>query len=234
MENLTKNHIKLTHIQKLIGQRMTESKAGKPCFYLEAKADITVFMKLRNKLRKALGIKITTNTFYIRALALAIEKYPLMAGTLYGNNIKIADHINIAFAVNASHGLVVPVIKDANKKSLNQIAREEKLLTEKARSNTLTLEDIEGETMALSNLGVYEVDSFIGIIPPPASSILAVGNIIRTAVPENSKPVVRKKVSLSLAVDHMVINGDYAARFLKFITEIISDPLRLVDKKIDI
>ena len=221
------NSIGLTRIQKLICERMLESKANKPCFYLESRADVTEMMKLRPELRKSFGVKITTNAFYIRSLALAVKKYPLMTGKLEGNNIRIADSINVGFAVNAPQGPVVPVIKEADKKSLVEIAKLEKVLTEKGRNNKLSLVEMEGETIALSNLGAYDIDSFFGIVPPPASTILAVGNTIPTVLPQNGKVVVRKMVTLALAVDNRVINEVYAAKFLSRITEQLSNPDRL-------
>ena len=223
-----RNPIPLTRIQKLISERMLTSKLNKPCFYIESKADVTELMGLRPKLKKSLSVKITTNAFYILTLALAVKKYPVMVGKLDGDNITIADCVNVGFAVNAPQGLVVPVIKDADKKTLAEVARLEKLLTEKARSNKLTLEDMQAETIALSNLGVYGIDSFLGIVPPPASTILAVGNVTRMVFPEDGRMTVRKMVSLTLAVDHRVINGDYAARFLNFITEQLQNPERLL------
>ncbi len=224
--------IPLTRIQMLIGERMLKSKRSKPCFYIESKADVTRLMSLRSRLSKSLGVKITTNAFYIRALAVAAKKYPLMVGKLdgevAGNNIRSAEAVNVGFAVNTPQGLVVPVIKDADKKTLAEIARLEKLFTEKARSNKLTLEEMEAETIALSNLGVYGIDSFVGIVPPPASTILAVGNILPTVIPEDGKPIVRKMVSLTLAVDHRVVSETYAAQFLNFITEQLQNPQKLV------
>ncbi|MHC4753485.1 MAG: 2-oxo acid dehydrogenase subunit E2, partial [Planctomycetota bacterium] len=118
--------------------------------------------------------------------------------------------------------------KDAEKKTLPEIAREEKLLTDKARDNQLTLEDIEGETIALSNLGIYGIDSFLGIVPPPASTILALGNIVPTVVCENDKITVRKILSLSLAADHRIVNETYAARFLDFIKDKLQNPQQLI------
>jgi pyruvate dehydrogenase E2 component (dihydrolipoamide acetyltransferase) len=224
----TQMQIPLTRIQKLIGERMLKAKLSKPCFYVESKADITELMAIRPKLRKSLGVKITTNAFYIRALGLAVQKYPLVVGRFDGGNIRIAEHVNVGFAVNAPQGLVVPVVKDAGEKTLPEIAREEASLTDKARDNQLTLEDIEGETVALSNLGVYGIDSFLGIVPPPASTILAVGNVIPTVVCENDKIIVRKIISLSLAADQRVINETYAAEFLNFITEELQNPQRLI------
>jgi pyruvate dehydrogenase E2 component (dihydrolipoamide acetyltransferase) len=185
-------------------------------------------MALRPKLRKSLGVKITTNAFYIRTLALAAKKYPRMLARLVGDNINIKDQINVGFAVSAPQGLVVPVVKNADKKNLAEIAAEEKTLTEKALDNRLTLEEIESETIALSNLGVYGIDSFIGIAPPPTSAILAIGNATNQLVPINGKPLVRKILSITLAVDHRVINGDYAAEFLGLITELLANPQKLL------
>jgi len=220
---------------------MLKSKQSKPCFYIELKADVTELMGLRPKLKKQKGVKITTNAFYIRALALAVEKYPLMVGTLDdgsstsegrdgapGGNIRIADAINVGFAVDAPQGLVVPVIKTADRKTLAEIARLEKLLTEKARSNKLTLEEMGGETIALSNLGAYGVDSFFGIVPPPASTILAVGNVVKEVVPRDSEAVARKMVSLTLAVDRRIVDEVYAAKFLTLIKEQLQNPQQLV------
>ena len=225
-------HIPLTRIQKLIGERMLKSKLSKPCFYIESKADVTELMGLRPKLSKSSGVKITSNAFFIRTLALAVKEYPLMVGWFDGGKIQIADAINVGFAVNAPQGVIVPVIKNADKKKLAEIASEEKLFTEKARSNKLALEEMEGETIALSNLGVYGIDSFFGIVPPPTSTILAVGNVVKMVCPEDGnggpEPMVRKITSLTLAVDHRVINGAYAAEFLSFITEQLQNPQQLI------
>ena len=220
--------IPLTRIQKLIGARMQASKAAKPCFYLRAKADVTELVRMRPGLRKQFGVKITTNAFYIKALALGAVKFPLMVGKLEGNCIRIAEDINVGFAVMAPQGLVVPVVKNADRMSLAQIAEAEKDLTYKARDNKLSLEELENETIALSNLGAYDIDTFIGIVPPPASSILAVGNILRQAIPVDGEAANRKMVSLTLAVDHCAINGAYAAQFVKFVKDELENPRRMV------
>jgi len=207
---------------------MLHSKHTKPCFYLEAKADVTELMAARPKLRKSLGVRITTNAFYIRVLGLAAREYPLSTGRLIGGDIELVDAINVGFAVNAPQGLVVPVVKNACDKTLAEIAREEKLLTDRARDNLLTLEEIEGETIALSNLGAYDIDSFLGIVPPPATTILSVGNVVAEVVCCAGVITVRKMVSLSLAADHRVVDVPYAARFLNFIREKLQDPQQLM------
>jgi pyruvate dehydrogenase E2 component (dihydrolipoamide acetyltransferase) len=233
--------IPVTRIQKLIGRRMLESKRTKPCFYLRSTADVTDLMRMRPRLSKSLGAKITSNAFLIRALALAVRKYPRMIAVPVAGDrcdgpaaretitmIRIPEAINVGFAVNAPHGLVVPVVGQADTKPLAEIARLEKTLTEKARSNKLTLEDMEGETIALSNLGAYGIDSFIGIVPPPTSTILSVGNAVPSVLPHNGVPTVRKKMSLSIAADHRVVDGAYAAQFLGFIKAQLQDPRELV------
>ena len=228
MENSDSKKIPLTNIQKIIAKRMSASKHNKPCFYLEARADITDLMHLRPTLKKELGVKITTNSFYIRALAHAVKEFPRMAGKVDGDSITLRDDINIGFAVNAPHGLVVPVIKHADRKSLADIAREENRLTEKARSHQLTLEDMAEETVALSNLGSYGVDSFIGIVPPPASTILSVGNAFNTVIPGQGGFKARKILSLTLAVDHRIIDYFYAAEFLCHVKKRLEMPQELI------
>jgi len=227
-------HVPLSRIQRLIAQRMLASKRSKPCFYLARRADVTDLMAMRHTLSKTLGVKVTSNAFFIHALALAAKQYPLMVGRYdaddpqIGAVIRIAENINVGFAVNSPQGLVAPVVKHAENKTLAEIAGQEKQLTERARGNKLTLDDLEGQTIALSNLGAYDVDSFLGIVPPPASTILTAGKVVPTPVPWNGHVVVRKMVSLSLAVDHRIVPGEYAACFLQFLADQLECPERLV------
>ena len=207
---------------------MLESKRTKPCYYMGIDADTTELMDSRHELKKQLGVKITSNAFYIKALGLAVKEFPLMVGSLQGDSIKIADSVNVGFAVNAPHGLVVPVVKEADKKTLAQIANLEKELTDKARSNKLTLDEISGETIGLSNLGVYDIDSFIGIVPPPATTILNVGNTLRTAVPKDGQILIRKITDLTIAVDSRVVPDPYAAKFLACIGGLLQRPEQLI------
>jgi pyruvate dehydrogenase E2 component (dihydrolipoamide acetyltransferase) len=232
-----KTLVPLSRIQRLIAARMLASKQSKPCFYLATRADVTELMAMRHHLSKALSVKVTSNAFFIRALALAATQYPLMVGRLVHLEpqdsmptevVRIADHVNVGFAVNSAQGLVVPVIQHAETRTLAEIAQQEKLLTNKARGNKLTLDDMEGETIALSNLGAYDIDSFLGIVPPPVSMILTAGKVALAPVPRDGHVIVRKMVSLSLAVDHRIVSGEYAARFLQSLTQKLEDPERLV------
>jgi pyruvate dehydrogenase E2 component (dihydrolipoamide acetyltransferase) len=228
MVSKEETRIPMSRIQKLIGDRMLESKQTKPCYYMGIDADTTELMDSRHELKKQLGVKITSNAFYIKTLGLAVKEFPLMVGSWQGDSIKIAESVNVGFAVNAPHGLVVPVVKEAEKKTLAQIAMLEKELTDKARSNKLTLDEISGETIGLSNLGVYDIDSFIGIVPPPATTILNVGNTLRTAVPKDGQIVIRKITDLTIAVDSRVVPDPYAAKFLARIAELLQSPRKLI------
>jgi pyruvate dehydrogenase E2 component (dihydrolipoamide acetyltransferase) len=180
-------------------------------------------MDNRHKLKKSTGVKITTNAFYIKAIAISAVKYPLVLGTYQDNNIRIADSVNVGFAVNAPHGLVVPVIKQAHLKSLVEIAKEEKIMINKSRANTLTPDDISGETTALSNLGAYGIDSFIGIVPPPASVILSVGNTVHECFDDNGKIAERKMANLTVAADAAVVTATYAGQFLNNIKKLLEN-----------
>lgn len=208
---------------------MLQSGQQIPCFCLQTKADLTELMAFRPRLTKSLGVKVTTNDFFIRAIALAVKEYPLMAGRLNDDSIQIADSVNVGFAVSAPQGLVVPVIKNAHEKPLARIAAEAAELLRKARSDSLTPNELADACITLSNLGVYGIDSFTAIVTPGQCSVLAVGNIIDTCVPQDDDIVVRKMMTLDLAADHRIVNGAYAARFLNHIVEQLQNPTKLVD-----
>ncbi len=221
--------VPMNRVQKVIGQRMSWSKQNIPCFYLQRKADIGELLDMRRVAGRERAVKVTTNDFLLRALGLALERFPLMAGKREGDDIVIADSANVGFAVAAPHGLVVPVIKDAQKKSVFVIATESESLTQKARGNQLTADDVGGACITLSNLGVFGIDSFIAIVSPGQVSVLAVGNITKVPAERNGETVVRRKMDMTLSVDHTIVNGDYAARFLSFVAELLEQPQRLMD-----
>ena len=221
--------IPLTRIQSLIGQRMLHSKQHKPCFYLSIKADVTELMGLRHEYSKAVSVRVATNDFCIRAMGLAMEKYPLMAGQFDGDHIQIAGSIDIGLAVSAPQGLVVPIIRNADNKPLPQIARETAELVNKARSNNLTPADMAGATITLTGLGMYGIDSFIAIASPCQCGILAIGKPTETIMPIDGNFVIRKMVGFTLAADHRIVNCDYAAGFLKEIAHLLENPKKLMD-----
>jgi pyruvate dehydrogenase E2 component (dihydrolipoamide acetyltransferase) len=219
----TKN-IPLTRIQKLIGRRMLESKQNQPCFYITADANVSGVAELRRQVSKQFGIKVSMNDFFIRAAASAVEKYPLMAGTFKDDYVENAESVNVGLAVAAPKGLVVPVVKNANSKSLAQIAKETAVLIEKARNNKLSLDDLSGACITLTALGMFGIDSFLAIPLPGQCGIISVGKIIEKIVLRDNKQETGKFITFGLAADGRIVTYDYAAKFLVEITSSVSNP----------
>lgn len=215
--------VPVNRLQKITAQKMLQSKREIPCFYLSVKADVTELVELRNKSNKNSDVKISYNDFIMKAVAIGLEKFPIMTGQLVGDTIQLAKSINIGLAIVVPGGLVAPIIKDVNKKDVTQIARDSKTLIEKARSNKLAPTDLEGGCITVTNLGAFGIDSFIPIVVPGQCSILGIGQITDTCVPESGNTMVRKLMSMTLSVDHKVANGAYAAQFLDFVRNLLQD-----------
>jgi len=215
--------IPLNRLQKITGEKMLKSKREIPCFYLTVKADVTDLVELRTKLNQPGDIKLSYNDFIIKAVATGLEKFPIMTGQLDGKAIKLADSINIGLAISVPDGLVAPIIKDVHKKDVRQIARDSQALVERARNNKLAPTDLEGGCITVSNLGAFGVDNFIPIVVPGQCSILGIGRITDTCVPDDGGIATRKLMNMTLSVDHKVTNGAYAAQFLDFVRKLLQD-----------
>jgi len=215
--------IPLNRLQRITAQKMLRSKREIPSFYLSVKADVTDLVDLRAKLNQAGDVKISYTDFIMRAVAIGLEKFPIMTGRLAGDAIRLADSIGVGLAITVPDGLVAPIVKDPNKKDVAQLARDTKALVEKAHSNKLAPTDLEGGCITISNLGAFGIESFIPIVVPGQCSILGVGRITDTCVPDNDSFVVRKLMNLTLSVDHRVSNGAYAAQFLDFVRTLLED-----------
>jgi len=236
--------IPLNRIQKITAEKMLKSKREIPCFYLTVKADVTDLVVLRAKMNEtgdvhpvrnsignnmtqkgkfSNGVKISYNDFIVKAVATGLEKYPIMTGQLAGDTIKLAEAIHVGLAIAVPGGLVAPIVKDVNKKNVTQIARDAQALIERARSNKLAPTDLEGGCITVSNLGALGVESFIPIVVPGQCSILGIGKITDTCVPDSGDILVRKLMSMTLSVDHKVTNGAYAAQFLDFVRKQLED-----------
>ena len=224
-----KNQLPLTRIQKLIGNYMLQSKRTKACAFLRIRADLTDLVATRKAYCRRNKVRVTTNDFFISAIAKAVKAYPLMAGTIdaEGQNLVIAENIGVGFAVAAPQGLVVPVIKQMNDKTLPQIAAESEQLLNRARANKLLPDDFDGANMVLTGLGMYGIESFYAISPPSATGILSIGNIEETVVPGEEGFAMRKMMYVALAFDQRVADEFYAAKFLKRIVELLEAPTML-------
>jgi len=188
--------VPLNRLQKITAERMLRSKREIPCFYLTVRADVTDLVDLRTKLNQTSDVKISYNDFIIKAVATGLEKYPIMTGQLEGQAIKLAQAINIGLAISVPDGLVAPILKPT---------------------------DLEGGCITVSNLGAAGIDSFIPIVVPGQCSILGIGQITNTCVPDNGNIMVRKLMNMTLSVDHKVANGAYAAQFLDFVRKLLED-----------
>jgi pyruvate dehydrogenase E2 component (dihydrolipoamide acetyltransferase) len=216
--------VPVSRIQTITAERMLQSKREIPCFYLSVKADVTELVKFRNKLNKTSDVKVSYNDFIIIAVAIGLEKFPMMTGQLAGDEIRMAESIGVGLAIAVPDGLVAPIVQDVNKKTVSQIARESKALIERARSNKLSLDDLKGGCITVSNLGALGIESFIPVVVPGQTSILGIGQIADACVPEEGNILVRKMMSMTLSVDHKVTNGAYAAQFLEFVKQVLEDP----------
>jgi pyruvate dehydrogenase E2 component (dihydrolipoamide acetyltransferase) len=215
--------IPLNRLQRITAEKMLKSKQEIPCFYLTVKADVTDLVELRAKLNETGNVKLSYNDFLLKAVATGLEKYPIMTGQLAGEEIRLAESIGIGLAISVSDGLVAPIVKDVNKKDVRQIALDSQALIERARSNKLTPMDIEGGCITVSNLGAFGIDNFIPIVVPGQCSILGIGRITDTCVPNSGNILVRKLMNMTLSVDHKVANGAYAAQFLDFVKKLLED-----------
>jgi pyruvate dehydrogenase E2 component (dihydrolipoamide acetyltransferase) len=216
--------IRINRLQRITAERMLKSKHEIPCFYLTVQVDVTNLVALRTQTNAAGGVKVAYNDFILKAVAQGLEKYPLMTGQLAGDAIRLADAIHIGLAISVPDGLVAPLVKNVNKKGIRQIAQDSQSLIERARADKLDLSDLEGGCITVSNLGAFGIDAFIPIVVPGQCSILGVGQITDTCVPDNGNILVRKLMNMTLSVDHKVANGAYAAQFLDFVKKALEDP----------
>ncbi len=219
--------IALNRLQRITAERMLKSKQEIPCFYLTVKADVTSLVAKRAEINAAGNVKVSFNDFIIKAVATGLEKFPIMTGQLAGSSIKLADAIHVGLAISVPDGLVAPLVKDVNKKDLTQVARDSQALIERTRNDKLDLSDLEGGCITVSNLGAFGIESFIAIVVPGQCTILGIGKITDTCVPDNGNILVRKMMNMTLSVDHKVANGAYAAQFLDFVRNLLEDPTQL-------
>jgi pyruvate dehydrogenase E2 component (dihydrolipoamide acetyltransferase) len=216
--------VKVNRVQRITAERMLKSKQEIPCFYLTTRVDVTALVTFRTQMNESADAKVAYNDFIMKAVATGLEKYPLMTGQFAGDTIKLADAIHVGLAISVPDGLVAPLVKDVNRKGVRQIARDSQALIERAKNDKLDLSDLEGGCITVSNLGAFGIESFIPIVVPGQCSILGIGRIADTCVPDNGGILIRKLMNMTLSVDHKVANGAYAAQFLDFVKKMLEDP----------
>jgi len=216
-------------VQQIMARRLLESKTTIPHFYVTTEVDMAAAADLRARLVETFGPegKVSYNDLIVRACALTLRAMPDVNSSWRDGQFVRHSHVNVGVAVSLPDGLVVPVIKDADRKGLREIAGEARALAEKARAGKLAPRDMEGGTFSTSNLGAYDVAQFQAIVNPPESAILAIGSILEKPVVLDGQVVARPRMTLSLSVDHRVIPGVPAAQFLQGVKRLLQEPLRL-------
>ncbi len=220
----------LTPLRRTIARRMTQS-AQNPHITMISEIDMTEVAELRKELNqrveKAHGIRVSFNDIIVKAVADALEKFPKFNATLSGNDLHIFDDINIGVAMATDDGLIVVTIRQANKKSITEIAIETKEKGKRAKKNKLAPEELTGSTFTVSNLGPFQVDLFIPVINPPETAILALGQIKKKPVVIDDMIAVRSMMMASCTVDHRVLDGAPAGQFLAALKETLENPFMM-------
>lgn len=218
----------LSQMRKVIAKRLSESKFTAPHFYLKIDVNMDKAIEARKSINEISPVKISFNDMVIKACALALRQHPDVNSSWMGDFIRQNHHVHIGSAVAIEDGLIVPVIRFADQKTLSQIASEAKVLYDKAKNKKLQPQDFTGNTFTVSNLGMLGIDEFTAIINPPDSAILAVGGIKETAVVEKGQIKVANIMKLTMSCDHRTVDGAVGARFLATLKGYLENPVTML------
>ena len=199
-------------MRKVIAKRLTESKQRIPHFYVTASVDMTEVSKKRKSLKDQ-GISMSVNLFIIKAVALALKEFPMLNAETDGLSVKYKSKVNIGIAVSLESGLVVPVVRNTDRKALDEIQAEVSELAEKARTGKLQPDEMKGGTFTISNMGMLNVENFSAIINPGETGILAVSSAMPTPVVKDGQVVIRDMMKITVSADHRAVDGSDAAKF---------------------
>ncbi len=228
MDGETHEDVRLSQMRKTIARRLASSKYSAPHFYLTVAINMDNVMPARKQMNAISPSKISFNDIVIKGVAVALKQHPAINASWLGDKIRYNKVYNIGVAVAVDEGLVVPVIRHADMKSLSQIAAEVKDKARKAQERKLSPDDMTGNTFTISNLGMFGIEEFTAIINPPDACILAVGGIKPTPVVENNDIKIANIMKVTLSCDHRVVDGATGAKFLQTLKGILEDPIRLL------
>jgi pyruvate dehydrogenase E2 component (dihydrolipoamide acetyltransferase) len=218
----------VSQMRKTIARRLAESKFSAPHFYLKMEVEMSKAIESRKAINDLSPVKISFNDMVVKAVAIALRSNPKVNSSWLGDKIRYNNHINIGVAMAVEDGLLVPVVRFADNKSLSQIASEVKVYSQKAKDKKLQPADWEGNTFTISNLGMYGIDDFTAIINPPDACILAVGGIKETAIVKNGQIVAGNIMKLTLSCDHRVVDGATGAAFLQTLKNLLESPVTML------
>jgi pyruvate dehydrogenase E2 component (dihydrolipoamide acetyltransferase) len=222
------DEVPVSQMRKVIAKRLAESKFTAPHFYLTMVIDMDNAVASRAKLNEVSKVKISFNDLVLKACALALKQHPAVNSSWLGDKIRINHHVNIGVAVAVEDGLLVPVVRFADTKSLSQIGEEVKELAKKAKDKKLQPSEWEGNTFTISNLGMFGIDEFTAIINPPDACILAVGGISQVPVVKNGAVVPGNIMKVTLSCDHRVVDGATGSAFLLTLKSLLEEPIRML------
>jgi pyruvate dehydrogenase E2 component (dihydrolipoamide acetyltransferase) len=222
--------VPLTQIRKTIAKRLATSLGPIPHFFLTTEVDMERASEARDALNKQLGDqgKVSFNDIIIKATAHALTKHPACNAWFQEDHIRYWHEVHIGMAVAVDDGLITPVIRNAEMKSLAEIGREAKELAERARNRRLQPNEYTGATFSVSNLGMFDIDQFTAVINPPEAGIIAVGSIVQKAVVVDGQPAVGRRMRITMSCDHRVIDGATGAAFLKTLKQMLENPLAML------
>jgi pyruvate dehydrogenase E2 component (dihydrolipoamide acetyltransferase) len=220
--------VSVSQMRKTIARRLSESKFTAPHFYLTMEINMDQVMQTRKVLNESLNEKISVNDFVIKASAMSLKKNPNVNSSWLGDKIRYNNHVNIGVAVAIPDGLVVPVIRFADTKTLSQISSEVKQYAQKAKDKKIQPEDMQGNTFSISNLGMYGIEEFTAIINPPDACIMAVGGIKQVPVIKEGVVVPGNVMKVTLSCDHRVVDGATGAEFLRTFKQMLENPLLMM------
>lgn len=220
--------VPVSQMRKVIAKRLSESLFTAPHFYLTMQIDMDAAIAARTKINEVASVKVSFNDLVVKATAMALKKHPKINSSWMGDFIRYNDHINIGVAVAVDEGLLVPVVRFADAKSLSQIGAEVKDFAQRAKDKKLQPSDWEGSTFTISNLGMFGIDQFTAIINPPDACILAVGGISQEPVVKNGQVVPGNIMKLTLSCDHRVVDGATGAAFLQTLKQLLEEPVRML------
>jgi pyruvate dehydrogenase E2 component (dihydrolipoamide acetyltransferase) len=220
--------VPVSQMRKVIAKRLSESLFTAPHFYLTMQIDMDAAIAARTKINEVASVKVSFNDLVVKATAMALKKHPKINSSWMGDFIRYNDHINIGVAVAVDEGLLVPVVRFADGKSLSQIGAEVKDFAQRAKDKKLQPSDWEGSTFTISNLGMFGIDQFTAIINPPDACILAVGGISQEPVVKNGQVVPGNIMKLTLSCDHRVVDGATGAAFLQTLKQLLEEPVRML------
>ncbi|MEQ8706994.1 MAG: pyruvate dehydrogenase complex dihydrolipoamide acetyltransferase [Phaeodactylibacter sp.] len=218
----------VSQMRKTIARRLGESKFSAPHFYLTVEINMDNAIKVRKRLNEVAPTKISFNDLVLKACAVALRQHPAINSSWLGDKIRKNKDVNIGVAVAVDEGLLVPVIRFADMKSLSQINTEVKTLAGKAKNRKLSTDEMQGNTFTISNLGMFGIEEFTAIINPPDSCIMAVGGIIQKPIVKNGELAVGNMMKVTLSCDHRVVDGATGAAFLNTVKGILEDPIRIL------